>query len=148
METKKELLSPIDFLEKLSDNLNDKFGILSKQNFWEDFLTTKRQHPSVNIIQTEKGVSLEMAIPGCDKKDVEISLEKNMLTISCKKEESKQNFARREFSYHSFSRSFNLADSLDKDSIKSYMENGVLTVEVAKLNPESAKTFKKTIPVE
>jgi HSP20 family protein len=89
-----------------------------------------------------------MAIPGCDKKDIEISLEKNLLTISCKKEDSKQNFFRKEFSYNSFSRAFNLSESLDKDSIKSSMNNGVLTVEIGKLNPETAKTQKKTIPVE
>ena len=148
METtnkQRELLSPVDFFEKLVDKFN---GLPSQVNSWEDFFTTKRQIPSVNIIQTEKGVSLEMAIPGCDKKDVEISLEKNLLTISCKKEESKQVFTRKEFSYNSFTRSFNLSDSLDKDNIKSYMENGILTVEVGKLNPESAKTLKKTIPVE
>jgi HSP20 family protein len=145
METNKnkELLSPVDFFEKLID----KAVNLSQPN-WEDFFTAKKQTPSVNIIQTEKGVSLEMAIPGCDKKDVEISLEKNLLTISCKKEESKQTFTRKEFSYHSFTRSFNLADSLDKDNIKSYMENGVLTIEVGKLNPEANKLEKKTIPVE
>ena len=86
---KKDLLSPIDFLEKLSDKFSN---LPSHLNSWEDFFTTKRQIPSVNIIQTEKGVSLEMAIPGCDKKDIEISLEKNLLTISCKKEDIAQSF--------------------------------------------------------
>ncbi len=144
---KKDLLSPIDFLEKLSEKINDKVN-LSNQNFWGEFFTTKTQTPAVNILQTEKGVSLEMAIPGCDKKDVEISLEKNVLTISCKKEDSKLTFSRREFSYHSFSRSFNLADSLDKNNIKSYMENGVLNVEIGKLKTEDINSQKKKIPVE
>ena len=137
-----ELLFPVDFLGKLTDRI---FKESNFPSFEEVFATRK---PSANIIQTEKGVSLEMAIPGCDKKDIEISLDKNLLTISCKREESKQTFTRKEFSYHSFTRSFNIADSLDKDSIKSTMNNGVLTIEITKLNPEVVKAQKKTIPVE
>jgi HSP20 family protein len=148
MKTEKnefELLFPVDFLGKLTDRIFKESNIHSD---WNKVFGYKETHPYANIIQKDNGVSLEMAIPGCDKKDIEISLEKNLLTISCKKEESKQTFARKEFSYHSFTRSFNLSDSLDKDSIKSSMNNGILTIEITKLNPETVKTQKKTIPVD
>jgi len=147
MKTNKDnldLLFPVDFLGKLADKV---FGE-SKHSNWDEMFTVRRETPSANVVQTENGVSLEMAVPGCDKKDIEISLEKNLLTISCKKEESKQTFTRKEFSYHSFTRSFNLADSLNKDSIKSTMNNGVLIIDIAKLSPETVKSQKKTIPVE
>lgn len=139
-----DLLSPVDLLSKLTDSIFKE----SKISNFENLFPVRTSGPSANIIQTENGVTLEMAIPGCDKKDIEISLEKNLLTVSCKKEEIKRTFARKEFSYHSFSRSFNLAESLDKDNIKTSMNNGVLSIEIGKLNPENVKPQKKTIPVE
>lgn len=141
-----DLLHPVDLLEKMTDKI---FGKNYNINFNRDFdmLFNKKHIPFVNISQTNDGVCLELAIPGYDKKDIEISIEKNLLTISCKKEESKQIFTRKEFSYNSFSRSFSLEESLDKDSIKTSMNNGILTIEISKLNSEFNKETKKIIPV-
>lgn len=143
MKTKDfNLIQSVDFIERITDKISKAF-----ENH-DVFFGEKQLVPATNIIQIENGVILEMAISGCDKTDIQITLDKNLLTISCKKEESKQTFLRKEFTYHSFSRSFNLSDSLDKNNIKSSMNNGILKIEIAKLNPEVVKAQKKTIPVE
>ncbi len=144
MKTNDKLVHPVDLLSNFADKLFNDKNISS----FEELFLHKKQIPPVNIFKTDKGVSIELAIPGFDKKDVEISLEKNLLTISCKKEESSQTFLRNEFSCKSFSRSFNISDGLNTEEIKSSMNNGILTVEIAKLNPETTNTQKKTIPVE
>ena len=141
-ENKFNLIESINFIDKLADK------IFSVNNSFEDLHLIKRHYPAANITQSDTGVSLQLAIPGCDKEDIKISLDKNALTISFQKEENKQVFTKKEFSFSSFSRSFNLSDSLDKNSIKSSLKNGVLTIEISKVNPEIAKVEKRTIPVD
>lgn len=138
------LIYPSDFLRKCSSAIKDV------DLFLEEFLPFKiiNQSTPANIAKTENGVTLEMIIPGYDKKEIDISLEKNTLTVSGKKELSKQEYSRKEFSYNSFSRSFNLSEQLDLETVKSSLNNGILTISINKLNPESVKTEKKKITVE
>jgi len=151
---KSGLIHPIDFIDKMVDgfdriakDINKDFDKGFKKVFGEDFQGLSHQ-PSANIYKTENGVSLEMTVPGYDKNDIDISLEKNTLIVSGKKEENKQDFTMREFSYSSFSRSFNLSERLNRDTIKSSLNNGILTVNIAKLQPETVSFEKKKIPVE
>lgn len=148
------LIHPIDFIDKMVDgfdritkDINKDFDKGFKRVFGENFQGLSHQ-PSANIYKTENGVSLEMSVPGYDKKDIDISLEKNTLTVSGKKEENKQDFTMREFHCSSFSRSFNLSERLNRDTIKSSLNNGVLTVSIAKLQPETVNSEKKKIPVD
>lgn len=142
-----DLIYPSEFLKKYTNGilkeLDNAFDVALNE-----MVPFKKNHPSVNIVKTDTGVSLEMAIPGYGKEDVEVSVEKNTLTVSCKKEDRKQEFSRKEFSYNSFSRSFTLSEELDVNSIKSSMNNGILVITINKLNPEVAKNEKKKIPVE
>lgn len=77
-------------------------------------LTTKI--PSVNITENKEDFTIQLAAPGLEKKDFKIEVENNVLTISSQKDqqvnEEKENYRRREFSYQSFSRSFQLPESL------------------------------------
>lgn len=105
--------------------------------------------PAVNIRETDKSFVLEVAAPGYRKEDFRVSVENDLLTISCeqenKVEESEKNYTRREFSYSSFSRSFTLPESVNADNIKGNYNNGILTIELPK-KPEAAKV-KKTVKV-
>jgi len=114
---------------------------------FDEIFRGKRNFPASNIVQTEKGVTLEMALPGFTKENIDISLDGDILTVSCKKEETQKNFTRREFSYNDFTRSFNISEHLDKDSITSALNNGVLTIEISKIQKDAEKSHKKKIPV-
>jgi HSP20 family protein len=98
--------------------------------------------PAVNIREDEKKYSLELAVPGIDKKDLKIEVNEDILTISMEqkqeKEEEVSGYKRREFSYASFCRSFYLPEDANKDKIEASYKDGILTVELHKTE-EKAK---------
>lgn len=118
------------------------FPMDSNYLFNNDFLSEfmkedhKKSSPMVNVIENEKDYTLEVAAPGMDKKDFKIELNNNILNISSEKKEEKEskkeNFMRREFSYTSFCRSFEIPEEVDAENIKANYENGILTIEIPK----------------
>ncbi|KQS27000.1 Hsp20/alpha crystallin family protein [Dyadobacter sp. Leaf189] len=119
-------------------------------SFFDDFLSrdlfnwnqsnyssTSTTIPAVNIRETDDNFEVEMASPGMDKKDFNIRLDGNTLTISSVKEQNqednKDNYSRREFSYQSFQRTFVLPkDVVDEDRISAQYENGLLKLWIPK----------------
>jgi HSP20 family protein len=114
-----------------SSNLMDFFN---EDRDWGNGWTSKV--PAANITEHEKSFSLDLAAPGLEKDDFEITIDNQQLTISCEKEhkteETKDEYTRKEFSYESFSRSFVLPDSVNSDGIEASYKDGVLTVELPK----------------
>lgn len=88
--------------------------------------------PAVNIEDTKEGYKLAMAVPGVKKEDLKIDLKGNLLTVSAENKsesESKdKDFVRREFSFHSFSRSFTLPENIDDSKIVASYSDGVLNL--------------------
>ena len=78
---------------------------------------------------------LEAEMPGFDKSDVKIDIEGDYLTLSAErsneKEESGKGYIRRERSFGSFKRSFNIED-VDSEKIAAKYENGILTLDLPK----------------
>lgn len=105
--------------------------------------------PMANIIENEKDFSIELAVPGMDKKDFSIKLEDDILSISVEKkevkDEEKKNYTRREFRYDGFCRSFSLPEIIDQDKIKADYNNGVLSVTLPK--GEEAKVKGREIKI-
>ena len=105
--------------------------------------------PPVNIHDTANAYHLELSVPGRAKEDFKINVENGLLTVSFeKKEEAKQEdykTIRREFSYRSFKRSFNLDDSMDAGNIQAKYENGLLKLLIPKKEQEKADSKQITI---
>ena len=82
-------------------------------------------------------------MPGYDKKEINISLENNVLTISSEKEDKSENenlnYTMREFMHKTFSRSFTLPKSVNSDKIKASYENGILNLNLPKKEEEKVK---------
>jgi HSP20 family protein len=106
--------------------------------------------PNVNIIENEKAFMIELAAPGLNKEDLNIHLEKNIMTISAEKKADKEanngNYLKREFSYNSFKRSFNVPEHIEANNIKAKYENGVLNIELPKKEAGASK-LNKTIAI-
>ncbi len=106
--------------------------------------------PPANIHENANAYHIEISVPGRTKEDFKINVENGLLTISFeKKEESKQEdykTIRREFSYRSFKRSFNLDESIDANGIQGKYENGLLKLLVPK--KELEKTSSRQITIE
>jgi len=94
--------------------------------------------PRTNIEEMEKSYVFTLEMPGLTKKDVEVSLEADKLTVSGEKKEEKaetngnDKVLRREIRSARFERSFSLGNEIEQDDIKARMEDGVLTVTLLK----------------
>jgi HSP20 family protein len=106
--------------------------------------------PPVNIHETSDAFHLELSAPGRSKEDFKLALDNGLLTISFeKKEENKTEeykTIRKEFSFKSFKRSFNLDDKIDSNGIQAKYENGVLKLYLPK--KEQVKESTKQITIQ
>lgn len=121
---------------------------LSFNNFIDDFFydlpsvkseafnnETKKQFVPSNVIETEAEYKLEMLVPGFNKEDIKIDLDKNILTISADVkplEGEAQKFIRKEYEFKSFKRSFTVSKNIEVQNIEAAYNNGVLTVSLPK----------------
>ncbi len=103
--------------------------------------------PSVNIAENSEGFKIEFAAPGLTKEEFQINLDNNVLTVGSEKEvekeESNENFTRREFNYSSFQRSFTLPDSANGEKISAEYENGILNIEIPKREEAKVKPVRE-----
>jgi len=103
--------------------------------------------PAVNVKESDNDFVIELAAPGLVKKDFNIELDNEVLTISSevKKEttEEKDNYTRKEFGYSAFKRSFTLPDTVDIVDILASYNNGILSVKLPK--KEEAKVQPKRL---
>ncbi|RKQ33584.1 Hsp20/alpha crystallin family protein [Oceanobacillus halophilus] len=97
-----------------------------------------------DIVEKENAYYIEAEFPGVSKEDISISLEDNRLVIEAKNDQ-KQEFKdkdnhviRQERRYGEFKRSFYL-DNFNENDITAKLEDGVLKMEIPKLNPEKTK---------
>ncbi|MEO8584118.1 MAG: Hsp20/alpha crystallin family protein [Flavitalea sp.] len=106
-------------------------------------------NPEVNISDSPNAYHLELNVPGRNKEDFKISIEKDLLTVSFeKKEEVKTegvNTIRREFSFNTFKRSFTVDERIDTSNIQAKYDNGILKIELPK--KEQIKEEAKQISI-
>jgi HSP20 family protein len=99
---------------------------------------TNTSIPAVNISENGENFTVEVAAPGMKKEDFKVELDGNLLTITSEKrneQEQKEGekYTRKEFSYQSFQRSFELpAHVVDAEHIKATYENGLLHLVIPK----------------
>lgn len=113
-----------------------------------NFSSTSTTVPAVNIKESKDEFKVEVAAPGMEKKDFAITLDGNQLTISSAKqlEETKkeESYTRREFSYQSFTRTFQLPkDVVDSEKIMATYENGLLLLTIPKKEEAKQKGPKQ-----
>ncbi len=103
--------------------------------------------PAVNIIESDTEFRLEVAAAGLEKEDFKVDVQHQTITVSCQKEDKRENtgdkYMRREFSYSSFTRSFSLPDSADSDKISATHKHGVLTIIIPKKETAIAKPTRE-----
>ena len=106
-------------------------------------LTTQSNYPPYNIRKTGKDkYSIEVALAGFNKKDVEVEYEDNLLTVKTKevkRSEKKDGdeVIHRGISQRSFARSFTIADDVKVNGAE--LKDGLLTISCEKIIPEIKK---------
>ena len=121
------------------------------EDFFPAFNRNASSLPAVNIREDEKGFYLELAVPGMNKKDLRIEVKDDVLTISAEHKEEQQEdlegYRRREFSYSSFCRSFYLPEDVNGEKIGANYKDGILSVEIPKLEEEKKKEKIRSISI-
>ena len=132
-------LTPFD---KMFDELvQHSFPEINKQVGVNPFQGTA--YPKVNVYEYDDKVGVVAEIPGLDKKDLSIDVEDGVLTIAGNKhglfDDTGAKVIRRELKHSSFKRQFELGELLDGEKIKASFKDGLLSVEIPKVEPEKPK---------
>ena len=132
-----EFLTPFD---RIFDELMSKQFPTFKEEVGVSF--NQGSYPKVNVYEYDDKIGIIAEIPGLDKKNVSVEVEDNVLTISGDKHGIDDNDCKcitRELKHSSFKRSFNLGDHLDGDSVGANFKDGILSIEIPKVEPELPK---------
>lgn len=123
---------------------------------WLDFNGKKNTPfltvPAVNISEEKDHFSIALAVPGLKKEDFKIDVTGNQLSISAEtsssKEEKGKKFTRQEYNYSSFSRTFDLPESILSDKIDAVYADGVLHLTLPKKEEALKTTPDRQITVQ
>ncbi len=98
--------------------------------------------PPVDIVEDEKAITLYADMPGVDEKHVNISLERDVLTIEGTvewQEPDTHQLVYREYRTGDYRRSFTLSEEIDREKIEAVMKHGVLQLTLPKAAPPEAR---------
>ena len=134
-----EFLTPFDrMFDKIVES---NFPDITKSVGVKPFQGTA--YPKVNVYEYDDKVGVVAEIPGLDKKDLSVEVEDGVLTISGDKhglfDDTGAKVIRRELKHSSFKRSFELGELLDGDNIKASFKDGLLSIEIPKIEPVKPK---------
>ena len=135
-----EFLTPFDrMFDKIVES---NFPDINKSVGVKPFQGTA--YPKVNVYEYDDKIGVVAEIPGLDKKDLHVEVEEGVLTVSGEKshgffDETKAKVLRRELKHSSFKRQFTLGDMLDGDNISANFKDGILSIEIPKIEPALPK---------
>ncbi|WP_457743304.1 Hsp20/alpha crystallin family protein [Sulfurimonas sp.] len=132
------------------DLFNELFDRFVETSEGEEVKRVSEFVPAVNTREGKNAYHIDVDLPGVNKEDVEISVDKNILSVSGKRETrdevKKDDYYRIESAYGRFSRSFTLPENVDIENIRAASEDGVLEIIIPKL--EVLKESTKKIEIQ
>jgi HSP20 family protein len=131
-------LSTRNFSDLLDDFFNEAVGQQGRGKFM----------PGMDVSETDDQYQVSFELPGMKKEDINISLEDGLLTVSgerkMEEDSNGKKFHRIERRYGEFTRSIQLPDNVDSDSVKASYHDGLLDITIDK----SEDKVKKQIEIE
>lgn len=124
-------------MDLMSRDFDDLFDILPVR---------KDNRMKCDIYEKDNKYFIEMEVPGFNKEDIDISLKEGYLTVKAEKKMSNEEkdedkkYLRKERNYIKTERSFNLGN-IDEENIDASFENGVLKIEIPKVE-ENKRTIE------
>ncbi len=147
---KREDESPFSLLRREMDSLFDNFFRGFDLEPFESRMGAFS--PKVDVTENDKEIKISAELPGLDEKDIDVSLQKDMLTIKGEKKEEKEDkgkdFYRMERSYGSFSRTIPLPAEVETDKVEARFKKGVLSITLPKTAKAVAEKKKIAVKVE
>lgn len=148
------MLRPSIFTNHFADNVFDDFFGDSFWNTPSMFSGISTSAMKTDIRDRDGSYEIDMELPGFSKEDVQAELKDGYLTIhanhSTDKEEKEDNgkYLRRERYSGSYHRSFYVGDAVTENDIKAKFKDGILTIDVPKLEKKPEVETKKLISIE
>ena len=138
-----------------------RFGLVNNSNNLFDYLFSDSifnvnvpNRMSTDIKEKENGYELSMEVPGFDKEDLKLELEKGYLTVTAEhknsneKKDDEGHIIRQERYYGSAKRSFYVGDQITTEDIKASFKNGTLNLEIPKKEEKKELPNKKYVEIE
>ena len=132
-----EFITPFD---AIFDQLVNKTFPTFKEETGVSF--NKGAYPKVNVYEYDDKIGIVAEIPGLDKSNVSVDVEEDVLIISGDKHGFDSDGGKcitRELKQSAFTRSFNLGEHLDGESVSAKFKDGMLSISVPKIEPELPK---------
>ncbi len=147
---KREDESPFSLLRREMDSLFDNFFRGFDLEPFESRMGAFS--PKVDVTENDKEIKISAELPGMEEKDIDVSLQKDMLTIKGEKKEEKEDkgkdYYRMERSYGSFSRTIPLPVEVETDKVEAKFKKGVLNITLPKTARAVAEKKKVAVKVE
>lgn len=133
------------------DSLFDTFWVPQRQS--EAGEETTSFLPRVDVKEKKSSYEITAELPGIEKDDVHVHLDDGVLSIEAEhkyddKEEKDGKVIRQERRYGKFMRSFNLGRDVTESDVKAEFKNGVLKLEVPKVEVNEPETTVRRIPIK
>jgi HSP20 family protein len=126
------------------DRLFDRF----LEPTWDTFEATGEWMPKLDVTETKDAVVVKAEVPGVEPKELQVTVQGDILVIKGEKEETKEEkderVHRMERSYGAFTRAVRLPTPVNAEKVDASFKNGVLTITLPK-TPEAKGTM---IPVK
>ncbi|MBI2481384.1 MAG: Hsp20/alpha crystallin family protein [Planctomycetia bacterium] len=125
--------------EELDDVMERVFG-------GDDACTIGRNVPALDLSDTENTIEAKLDLPGIDPDEVDIRINRNLLTVSGERKEEDvekgRTFYRVERRTGTFSRSITLPSEVNEDEVAAEYKDGVLTITLPKIEQAKARRIK------
>jgi len=151
--TRGRALSPFEEMEREMEAMFGRFGhgwmrpFRWRGPFWGDMPAHfEGKVPNVDIIERDEEILVRAELPGVDKKDLDVSMSDNTVTIKgrarTEKEEEKGDYFHREVSSGEFSRTVRLPAEIDGEKAEASFKDGLLELTLPKLKKAKRHTIK------
>jgi len=137
---------PFRDLNTLQDRMNRLFEDANRGWRADEPSSTTSWSPAVDIHETDTEIVVKAELAGMDRKNIEVNLENNVLTLRgnrhFEKETKDETYHRIERAYGGFSRSFSIPAEVDDTSVRADYKEGVLTIALQKTRKAKPKQIK------
>lgn len=109
-------------------------------SLFEDLEYSRQNYrPDANVTKEENGFRIDLAVPGYDRDDIDITVKDETLTVEANIEDDSQSNYKKEFTVNSFKRSWTLPGNTDIDGIDAAYKNGVLSLNIPSMKESHRK---------
>jgi len=98
--------------------------------------------PAAEIRETDNSYTVQVELPGSTRDDIKIWQENNLLIVSGEKKAQTGNRVLNERVFGKFQRAFQLPENIDREKIEANYADGVVTVEIPKLEKAKPRDIK------